>query len=56
MEALDKIIGQNAFLATSFIFVQNEVVEASYDVLDLSSFPCFEKQMREVKAASLKRE
>jgi hypothetical protein len=31
------------------------VHDFTYDVLDLSSFPGFKKQMREVKAASLKR-
>ena len=53
MEALDNVIGQNAFLVRPVLFEQDELVEASDDVLDLSSLPGFEKQMREVEAAAL---
>ena len=53
MKAFNDVICQNSFLFTSFIFGQDQIVESSNDILDLTSFPSFEQEMREIKQAAL---
>ena len=53
IQAFHHVLSQHFFLGFPIIFGQDEMVKSSNDVFHFSTFPSFEKQMREVKATAL---